>query len=119
MLAALPWLYAFAVLSILGGSGCVALGLLHPSQRSRYGAPLKAASLILGISLWLRSIILVYYVWGTAFVVFGIALGGIGIIPVAIVAFYKTGYHSNALFLAVWLGIAIGGYIFARNLARR
>lgn len=116
MLTMLPWLYKLAMLSICLGLISGLLGSIHASQGARYGKLLRAASVMLGLTLWLRSIILVYYVWGKLLVFLGIALGGVGIIPFAIVAFCMTGYFKNAFFLAIWLGIALLGYKFARTL---
>jgi hypothetical protein len=44
------------------------------------------ASYIFGISLWMYGLIVAYALWGTAGVVVGLVLMGVGVVPVAVVA---------------------------------
>jgi hypothetical protein len=60
--------------------------------RAFSAAGLMIASYVFGACLWITSLLLTYELWGTIAVIIGLAVVGIGIVPVALLAalFHRT-----------------------------
>ena len=74
---------------------------------TRFGRGFAAVSYLLvsyvfGLTLWMYALIVAYALWGTVGIIIGLALMGVGVVPVAIVA---------ALLHAEWY--ALGNLVFA------
>lgn len=89
--AILPLLWLAGGLALL----FLVLVVLPLSILRRFRAFTAASSLVVsyifGAALWTQSLLLTLVVWGPAAVVFGIVIGGIGIVPIAIVAMLIQG----------------------------
>ena len=75
---------------------------------------LLVSSYILGFCLWMRSILVLYALAGVFWVIIGLLLGGVGVIPIAIIAGMFEGlwgivgqlvYATLITLVARWLGL--------------
>jgi hypothetical protein len=68
------------------------IGWLARPTRAICGFLLYAIALCVGLDVWIYSAATVLHLWGWFFVVLGILLGGIGVIPMALLA---NGFHGS------------------------
>lgn len=83
---ALPWAF---VISIVGF--CVVIFLLLPlaiprKTRSFSSTSIFVISYVFGTTLWMLGFLFSYKAWGLTGVTIGILLGGVGVVPVALLA---------------------------------
>jgi hypothetical protein len=76
-------------------------------------------SYVFGITLWMYSLIVAYALWGTAGIVIGLLLMGVGVVPVAIVAALLHGEWFAIGNLAFGLVLTFGTRALALFLASK
>jgi len=69
---------------------------------------LMIASLIFGITTWVFGFLVAYGTWGVMGIVIGLVMGGVGVVPVAIVACLWHGAWSVAVQLIVGIVLTFG-----------
>src|SRR5580704_10059585 len=79
-------------------------------RRSRKLAALGlySASYVFGVGAWIYALTVAFNIWGMWAVTIGIALAGIGVVPVAMLAAF---FHSEWFAfwsIVVWIGLMIG-----------
>jgi len=91
------------------------LGFFKPT-RTFGGMGIYITSYLLGLTLWVWSLILTYNLWGLFAVILGLFFAGVGIVPVAMLAALFNGQGSNLLILLAlaafvplcrWYGISL------------
>ena len=70
-------------------------------------------SYVLGLSLWVWSLLLTYSIWGGVAVFIGLFLFGVGIVPVAMLATLFHGMWSDLGQLVLGLVLVFGSRILA------
>jgi len=91
---ALPWLNLASeiVLAI-----CILVLLpmcIFRTTRPWAGTGFYLSSYLFGLTLWAFSCLVCYQIWGYRALIFGLILGGVGVLPVAFIASVFTGHWS-------------------------
>ena len=82
----LPW-FAFLSQIMFGLGVFIILPLAIPKATRRIASgALFIASYIFGVTLWMEGLLLTLSIWGLGAVFIGIILGGVGVVPIAILA---------------------------------
>jgi len=113
----------FLVISIItfGLVIFISLPLSIPKATRRFSSKtLVVSSYVFGITLWVKGLLLTYFLWGSLAVLIGLFAGGVGVIPMAMLA---TGFdgqweHFIELVLLIIMTFAtrIGGGLLAESL---
>ena len=103
-----PWLVVLTAVTFF-----VVIFVLLPMaifRRTRVFAimGLYISSYVFSLMLWVSSLLTSYTIWGVTGVVVGVFLGGIGVVPVAVLATLFAGMWSVAGQLLLMTAIAIG-----------
>ena len=77
------------------------------------------ASYLFGIGVWMYGFLVTYNLWGGIGVVVGSILGGVGIVPLGIVAAALKGLWSVVGNLVFGIGLTFGARVFAGYLAAK
>jgi amino acid transporter len=111
-----PWLVILTTIALL-----VVILVLLPlaifrRTRAFAGGGIYLASYVFGLTLWAWSLLISYTIWGVTGIVIGLLLGGIGVVPIAILATLFHGMWSmvgqlllvtamtfGARFLGIWV----------------
>ena len=80
--------------------------------RAFAGFGMYVASYVYGLTVWVWSLLLTYALWGEFGVVVGIFMGGLGIVPLSVVACLFKGMFSIALQVALLGAFAFGVRMF-------
>lgn len=104
---ALPW-----ASTISGLAFCAVIFILLPlaiprKTREFSATSIFVASYVFGVTGWMLALLLSYKIWGWTGVVIGLLLGGIGVIPVALLATLLNGVWAGFFLL---LGLIILTY---------
>jgi len=83
-----------------------------PATRGLSGNGFYLASYVFGVILWILSMAFVYIEWGLFPVIIGLILGGIGVVPIAILASIFEGQWAVLGNLTVLIVLTIGLRIF-------
>lgn len=75
------------------------------------GIAMYYSSLLFGLTLWFLGLLTTYFTWGFLGVFIGLALGGVGVVPVAMLAMLLDGEFFT-LFVLVFLTILTFGTKF-------
>jgi S1-C subfamily serine protease len=114
-----PWLIPafFCTLAI----SIFILGPLAVIRKTRVfsAAGLMVASYVFGACLWITSLLLTYELWGTIAVIIGLAVLGIGIVPVALLAALFHGQWWHLLDLVMLIVATFGTRLLAGWLAEK
>jgi MFS family permease len=78
---------AYAVF-VLGGL----IGLLIRRCRGACGSILFCASYVIGLDVYVWSLVLVFHIWGLVMMIIGLLIAGFGVVPMAILA---TAIHGD------------------------
>lgn len=78
---------------------------------------LLLSSALFGINAWLGSLVIVFYIWGTGGVLIGLLLGGVGVIPLALIASAIHSEWASFLSVLIWLVLLFVVRAFALFLA--
>jgi len=103
-----PWLVIITAIALFA----VILILLPLSifRRTRAfgGGGIYLASFVFGLTLWVWSLLISYTLWGITGIVVGLLLGGIGVVPIAILATLFHGLWSMVGQLLLVTAITFG-----------
>ncbi len=85
-------------------------------SQANIGGFIIVASYVAGTALWLWCLVLAYKLAGLIWLIVGLVLGGIGVVPVAIIAAFLKGAPGLAFGLTVLAGFVyalrmVGAYI--------
>ena len=83
------------------------------NTRSFAGVGIYITSYVYGLTVWVWSLLLTYTLWGGFGVVIGILLGGVGIVPLSVVACFLKGMFSIAFQVILLAAFAFGVRAFA------
>ncbi|WP_337661104.1 hypothetical protein [Erythrobacter sp. Alg231-14] len=83
-----------------------------PRTRGFSGNGLYLTSYLFGAILWVLSMAFVYLEWGLFPVILGLILGGVGVVPIAMIATIVEGQWAILGNLVVLIGLTIGLRIF-------
>lgn len=90
-----------------------------PSLRGWAGAVLYLSSYCYGALIWFAAFIVTYSVWGVTGLILGIALFGIGVVPIAILACMLHSHWEPLFLLVAGLILAVscrgGGVMLVEN----
>ena len=113
----LPW---FSILSLItfGLVVLIILPLAIPKATRGFSiGALFIASYVFGATLWMESLLLALSIWGMGWVVIGLILGGVGIIPIAMLATLIEGMWGPLIELALLTIVTFGARVGAISLA--
>ncbi|TRD11710.1 hypothetical protein FGU71_07425 [Erythrobacter insulae] len=114
--------------SIFGVAFAICLLVFLPlsaigSTRGFAGNGFYLASYLFGLVLWVLAMAFVYIEWGLFAVIIGLVLGGIGVVPIAILAAILeaqwTVLGNIAVLIALTIGLRIFGYWLIEKAAER
>jgi hypothetical protein len=116
---AYPWLVLIATLAFW-----VTVLIFLPLaifRRTRVFAGMSTyfASYAFGLTLWVWAILLSYSLWGIAGIVVGLFLGGIGVVPIAMLASLFNGLWSTLAQLVLLTGITLGSRFLGLYIAMK
>jgi hypothetical protein len=107
-----PWLVILTVITLF----IVILVLLPLAifrrTRAFAGGGIYVASFVFGLTLWVWSLLISYTLWGITGIVVGLLLGGIGVVPIAILASSFHGMWSMVGQLLLVTAITFGTRFF-------
>ena len=114
-----PWLLLIATLAFW-----VTLLIFLPLalfRRTRFFAGMSTyfASFVFGLTLWFWAILLSYSIWGIAGIVVGLFLGGIGVVPIAMLASLFNGLWSTLGQLVLLTAITLSCRFFGIFIAEK
>ena len=78
-----------------------------------------ASALVFGVAAWILAFLVTYEVWGEVGLLIGLALAGVGIVPVGIVAAFLGGHLDTALTVLLLAACGLGARQIMIGLARR
>ncbi len=107
-----PWLVVLTAISLF-----VVILVLLPlaifrRTRAFAGGGIYFASFVFGLTLWVWSLLTSYALWGIGGIVVGLLLGGIGVVPIAILASLFHGLWSMVGELLLVTAITFGARFF-------
>lgn len=76
------------------------------------------ASYVFGVTLWMMGLLLTLSIWGVTAVIIGILLGGVGVVPIAMLATLIHGYWLPLVELVLLTVATFGCRIGALSLAQ-
>lgn len=78
------------------------------------------ASYVFGVTLWMMGLLLTLSIWGFTAVIIGIVLGGVGVVPIAMLATLFHGYWlplvELVLLTVATFGCRVGALLLAESL---
>lgn len=112
-----PW---FSKASLVAGS--ILFLVLLPLSIVRKLRPFTSAAILLisfvfGITLWMEGLLVTLSTWGTFAVIVGILMGGIGVVPIGMLAALFHGLWETLLELLILTVLTFGSRIFSQWLA--
>jgi hypothetical protein len=105
---AYPWLLLVATLAFWVTILIFLPLAIFRRTRGFAGASTYAASYVFGLTLWVWALLLSYTLWGIGGIVVGLILGGIGVVPIAMLASLFNGLWSTLGQLVLLTAITIG-----------
>lgn len=87
------------------------------ATRSFASVALFISSYVFGATLWMFGLLLTLSIWGLTAVIIGIFLGGIGVIPIAMVAAFVKGMWRPLFDIVILTVITFGSRIGAMSLS--
>lgn len=113
----LPWLLVLSRIAF-GFIVFIIFPLAIPkATRGFSSATLLIASYLFGVTLWTEGLLLTLSIWGLAAVFIGIFLGGIGVVPIAMLATLVNGMWGPLIELALLTIATFGSRFGALSLA--
>ena len=103
-----PWLVMLTAIALF-----VVILVLLPlaffrRTRAVAGIGIYIASFVVGLSLWVWSLLISYQIWGVAGIVVGLLLGGVGVVPIAVLATLFHGMWSMVSELLLVTAVTFG-----------
>lgn len=72
------------------------------------GMGMAVSSYVFGLILWILGLLVTYFTWGFIGMIVGLALGGVGVVPIAMIASLLDGNFSILMTLIVLLVLTLG-----------
>ena len=104
----LPW---FSILTWIAFSLVILILLplaIPKATRGFSSTALFVASYVFGATLWMEGFLITYSIWGVKGVFIGLVMGGIGVIPIAILATILNGMWLFVIELVVLIILTFG-----------
>jgi hypothetical protein len=114
-----PWVSTVAGFVLVIALPFLGVLALFRKTRGWAGTGLFVSSYVLGAALWLWSFLLTYTLWGPIAVVIGLALFGVGVIPLAILAGMFHGMWAAVAELVIGVGLVWGTRVAGMMLSSR
>lgn len=83
------------------------------------GMGMYISSYVFGLTLWFLGLLLTYFTWGFFGVFIGLVLGGVGVVPVAMLAMLINGELFTLLVLVILIVLTFGSRSLGIYLASR
>lgn len=83
------------------------------------GMGMYISSYVFGLTLWFLGLLLTYFTWGFLGVFIGLVLGGVGVVPVAMLAMLLNGEFFTLVVLVVLIVFTFGTRALGVYLANR
>ncbi len=83
------------------------------------GIAMYYSSFVFGLTLWFLGLLLTYFAWGFLGVIAGLILGGVGVVPVAMLAMLFDGEFFTLVVLLVLTALTFGTKFLGVVLAMR
>lgn len=83
------------------------------------GMGMYISSYVFGLTLWFLGLLLTYFTWGFFGVFIGLVLGGVGVVPVAMLAMLINGELFTLLILVILIVLTFGSRALGIYLASR
>lgn len=106
-----PYISA-VILLVFAAQILLAMLSCHPRMRLVCGSWILSTSVVFGVFLWLRGLLVAYALWGIMAVVIGIFMAGVGVVPVAMLACLFKGEWGIALEFCACIGWLFGSRFF-------
>jgi hypothetical protein len=119
MLTLIQGLQSACVFAFLGALIALLISSLRPGVRIFGSGTLFLCSGLWGLTLWLWCIRVLYLGWGVGLCVIGVLLGGVGVVPTALICLASAGRWPDTLDLLSQTALTFGGYLVAKWLAER
>lgn len=97
----LPWVKVVAQITLFVVVPISLLLSIFKKSRVVGAIGLLISSYVWGLNLWLWALVIAYYLAGTFWLVVGLLLGGIGVVPIAIIASLISGKWIIAVQIAI------------------
>ena len=108
----LPWLWHFCTIAV-----AILLVLLPLSAIKRArgftSVTILIISFIFGISAWMDGLLVTLSTWGVGAVIFGLLLGGVGVVPIGILAALFHGQWEKMFELIILIVLTFGCRFFS------
>jgi len=115
----LPWLFTIAwIVLAINILILLPLGLFRKTGAIG-GIGMYVSSYAFGLTLWFLGLLLTYFVWGFLGVFIGLALLGIGVVPVAMLAMLLNGEWGTLLVLIILTVLTFGSRMLGMYFAER
>ncbi len=116
---ALQWLIDFSwIVFAINLFILLPLGLFKKT-RVVGGIGMSISSYVFGLTLWFLGLLLTYFTWGFVGIFIGLILGGVGVIPVAMLASIVNGDFLTLLVLVILTALTFGTGILGIYLATK
>lgn len=83
------------------------------------GIAMYYSSFVFGLTLWFLGLLLTYFTWGFFGVIVGLILGGVGVVPVAMLAMLLDGEFPTLIVLLILTALTFGSRFLGIFLAMR
>lgn len=115
----MDWLITISWI-VLATDAFILLPLSMSNKYGMYGGiGIYFSSNIFGLTLWFLGLLLTYYTWGFFAVIIGLFLGGVGVIPVGMLAVLVNGEFAAFFGLLLLTALTIGSKILGVYLASK
>jgi len=115
----LPWLISSSwIVFFLNLFVFLPLSLIKKTGEFGFSA-MFLSSYVFGLTLWFAGLLLTYDIWGFFGVIVGLFLGGVGVVPVGMLATLLTGEFGALLFLIALVVLTFGLRVLSLYLGTR
>jgi hypothetical protein len=111
LIGSIPILFLIEVLLLLLS--------IKASARELCGAYMFAVANVILLVAWAEGVVMSYSTGGIFWLIVGLLMGWLGVIPVAIVGCLTHGYWTELVILILALGLSIGSQVLALSILRR
>lgn len=111
------WLFVFAIITFLVDLLILLPFCIFRKTKLYASIGLVCSSYIFGITLWFSGFNLTFELWGIVALIIGLAVVGLGVIPMAILATILNGLWSELILLVILGVLAYGTRILGLTLS--
>ncbi len=80
------------------------------------GRGIRFFSYLLAFTTWLWGLLATYFLWGGLAVLIGLCMAGVGVVPIAVIAFVMEGMWWPAILLLTAIGLILATRVISRAL---